>query len=276
VFEAAAPSGEAARIDRLLERHALLAKQIKRLIDRLKPQLRKRLRHQLDGDAFDLDHLIGNWIDRLAGSQPDGRVYQTHQTDGRDIAVLLLLDLSESLKKVPPGCAEPLLALEQEAVTLLAWAVEALGDPFAIAGFTSDTRHEVRVLAYKGFDEPWGSDAKGRLAAMAAGGSTRMGAALRHAGQHLAQRREAKKLLLLLSDGEPSDVDVDDPAYLKWDTHAAVTELRAKGVNTFCITLDDRADDYVADIFGPGGYAVVDQVARLPEMLSRLFMTLTK
>lgn len=166
VFEVAAPQGESGRIDGLLERHALLAKQIKRLIDQMKPQLRKRLRHQRDGDEFDLDHLIGNWIDRQAGSQPDGRVFQTHQTDGRNIAVLLLLDLSESLKKIPLGCAEPLLLVEQEAVTLLAWAVDRLGDPFAIAGFASDTRHEVRYLRYKDFTEPWGTVVKGRLAAI--------------------------------------------------------------------------------------------------------------
>lgn len=276
VFEATAAAGDAAAIDRVLERHALLAKQIKRLIDRLKPQLRKRLRHQMDGDEFDLDHLIGNWIDLQAGSQPDGRVYQTHQTDGRDIAVMLLLDLSESIRKAPPGLDVPLLQLEQEAVTLLAWAVEALGDPFAIAGFSSDTRHEVRYQHYKGFNEPWGAEPKARLAAMAAGGSTRMGAALRHAGEALAQRREDKKLLLLLSDGEPSDVDVDDADYLKWDTHAAVAELRARGVSTFCMTLDSKADAYVADIFGPSGYTVVDQVGRLPERLSRLFMSLTR
>lgn len=275
VYEAIQTPGNAAVIDAVLDRHKLLARQIRRLVDRLKPQRRRRIRRQAEGDEFDLDQAVSAVVDWRAGVLPDTRIYQRHVPDGRDIAVLLLLDLSESIKKVPDGAEASLLRLSQEAVTLLGEAVWALGDPFAVVGFASDTRHQVRYLHYKGFHEAWGPAPKARLAAMAAGGSTRMGAALRHAGRYLERRREEKKLLLLLSDGEPSDVDVDDPRHLKWDAHAAVGELRASGINSFCITLDDRADDYVADIFGSNGYAVVDRVDRLPEKLPRLFMALT-
>ena len=158
----------------------------------------------------------------------------------------------------------------------MAEAVEALGDPFAVAGFSSNTRHEVRYSHFKGFSEEWGPDPKARLAAMEAGHSTRMGAAIRHAGRYLENRKEEKRLLLILTDGEPHDIDVADPKYLQDDTHVAVNELSAKGVATYCITLDPNADDYVADVFGRNNYAVIDSVERLPEKLPKLFMSMTK
>ena len=108
---------------------------------------------------------------------PDPRINMSHKNDGRDIAVMLLLDLSESLNEKVAGTEQTLLELSQEAVSLLAWAVEQLGDGFAIAGFHSNTRHEVRYLHVKGYGEHWDDAVKGRLAAMQAGYSTRMGAA---------------------------------------------------------------------------------------------------
>jgi nitric oxide reductase NorD protein len=276
LYQAIPTPGDFAVIDRLLDRHALVARQLKRVIDRLKPQNRKRIRGRSEGDDLDLDRAVMALVDLKAGTEPDLRVYQSHVPDERDIAVLLLLDLSDSIGKTPPGAETSLLLLSQEATTLLAWAVEQLGDAFAVAGFSTKSRHQIRYLHIKRFSEPWGPVTKGRLAALEAGLATRMGAALRHAGADLAARREDKKLLLLLSDGEPADIDVDDDDYLKWDTHSAVGELKAKGIVTYCMTLDPKADAYVADVFGENGYAVVDRVAGLPEKLTRLFLTLTK
>ena len=276
VYEAIQPQGNASKIDQLLEKHQRLVKQLKQIVDLLKPQQRRRVRYQEEGDDLDLDVAIRAAIDFRIGSTPDTRIHQSHVKDGRDISVLLLLDLSESINDVPQGADSTILQLSQEAVSLLATAVEALGDPFAIAGFSSNTRHEVRYSHFKGFKEHWGNEPKARLAAMEAGHSTRMGAALRHAGCYLENRREEKKLLLLLTDGEPHDIDVQDSKYLQEDTRVAVNELNNKGISTYCISLDPQADDYVADIFGRNNYTVIDRVERLPEKLPRLFMTLTK
>ncbi|KHD09269.1 von Willebrand factor A [Candidatus Thiomargarita nelsonii] len=276
VYEGIQSPGDPSHIDRLLEKHQLLAKRLKKVVDLLKPQQRKRVRYQEEGDELDLDMLIRAMTDFRAGSVPDTRIHQSHVKDGRDIAVLLLLDLSESINEPAEGGDTTILQLSQESVSMLAWAVEALGDPFAIAGFSSNTRHEVRYTHFKGFKEHWGDQPKSRLAAMKASYSTRMGSALRHAGRYLEQRREEKKLLLVLSDGEPSDIDVQDARYLKDDTHIAVNELEGKGIITYCITLDPNADEYVADIFGATHYTVIDRLERLPEKLPRLFMALTR
>lgn len=275
VYEALHPQGNPADIDRLLEKHSALAKRLKRLLDLLKPQQKVRIRFQEEGSELDLDVALRSLIDYKSGSAPDPRINMSHKNDGRDIAVMLLLDLSESLNDKVAGTEQTILQLSQEAVSLLAWAIEQLGDGFSIAGFHSNTRHEVRFLHLKGYNEPWDDAVKARVAAMEAGYSTRMGAAMRHAAHTLQHRQADKKLMLILTDGEPADIDVKDKQLLIQDAHKAVQELDQMGIYAYCINLDSKADEYVSDIFG-NNYAVIDNVARLPERLPQLFISLTK
>ena len=274
VYESLHPSADAARIDQLLQKHAALAKKLKQIVDLLKPQNYTCIRYQEAGSELDLDVAIRSLIDFKGGANPDPRINMSHKHDGRNIAVMLLLDLSASISEVPQGATQSILELSQEAVSLLAWAIEALGDPFAIAGFASNTRHEVRYQHIKGFSEHWGEAVKARLAAMDAGYSTRMGAAMRHAAHYLAHQTAEKKLLLILTDGEPSDIDVDDPQWLIQDTRQVVKELDQQGIYSYCISLDPHADEYVRDIFGKR-FTVIDNVQRLPERMTQVFVTLT-
>lgn len=275
VYESLHPSGNAGDIDRILEKHAVLAKRLQRILDLLKPQNKVRIRYQEEGSELDLDVAVRSLIDYKSGAAPDPRINMSHRNDGRDIAVMLLLDLSQSLNETVDASGQTILQLSREAVTLLGWAIEQLGDSFAIAGFHSNTRHEVRYLHIKGYGETWDDAVKGRLAAMQAGYSTRMGAAMRHAAHTLERRQADKKLMLILTDGEPADVDVHDARLLIEDAHKAVQELGRQGIYTYCINLDPKADEYVADIFG-NQYAVIDNVQKLPEKLPQLFLALTK
>ncbi len=275
VYESLHPSGNAADIDKLLQKHAALAKQLKRLLDLLKPQDKVRIRYQEEGSELDLDVAIRSLIDFKGGATPDTRINMSHRTDGRDISVLLLVDLSESLNEKAAGSQQTILQLSQEAVSLLAWAIDCLGDPLAIAGFHSNTRHEVRYQHIKGFSERWDDTVKARLAAMQAGFSTRMGAALRNAGHYLSSRQSDKKILLLLTDGAPADIDVIDPNHLRADARKAVEELATQGITTFCLSLDPKADEYVREIFG-NRWRVLDRIERLPEQLPMLYLSLTR
>ena len=274
LYERLHPAGDPALIDTLLSKHAALAKHLKRLLDLLKPQNKVRLRYQEEGSELDLDVAIRSLTDLKSGSQPDPRINMSHRTDGRNIAVTLLLDLSQSLNEKAAGSEQTILQLSQEAVSLLAWSIEQLGDPFAIAGFHSNTRHDVRYLHIKGFGEHWQDEVKGRLAAMEAGYSTRMGAAVRHAGHYLAAQKADKKLMLILTDGQPSDIDAHDEHLLIEDARQSVKELDQQGIFAYCINLDPKADAYVSNIFGTH-YTVIDHIERLPEQLPKLFMALT-
>ncbi len=274
LYEHLHPKGDPALIDRLLQKHAALAKRLKRLLDLLKPQDKVRIRYQEDGSELDLDIALRSLIDHRSGMTPEVRINCSHRTDGRDIAVLLLLDLSESLNTPVSGGTQTLLELAQEAVALLAWAIAQLGDTLAIAGFYSNTRHDVRYLHLKGYGESWGPAVKARLAALEAGYSTRMGAALRHGAHYLSAQPAEKKLLLILTDGQPADIDSPDEQLLLADTRQAVKELRHQGIFSYCISLDPQADTYVSDLFGRH-YTVIDRVERLPEKLPALFLALT-
>jgi nitric oxide reductase NorD protein len=129
-----------------LAKHASLAKRLKKMLDLLKPQDKVRIRYQEEGSELDLDVALRSLIDCKSGVTPDPRINMNHRNDGRNIAVMILLDLSESLNDKASGSNQTILELSQEAVSLLAWAIEKPGDPFAIAGFHSNTRHDVRYL----------------------------------------------------------------------------------------------------------------------------------
>jgi len=168
-----------------------------------------------------------------------------------------------------------ILELARDATALLASAMDQVGDDFAIHGFDSNGRHEVEYHRVKDLGEPYDDEARARLAGLSARFSTRIGTALRHAGQVLRSRRIAHKLVLVMTDGAPHDVDVHDRRYLVFDARRAVEELARAGIVTFCISLDASADEYVTRIFSARNYLVLDHVRKLPEELPRLYLRLT-
>lgn len=275
--------GDPGLMEQILITYRPIAQRIRYLIDALQPQGVIRRRGYEEGEEIDLDAAVRAMIDIRRGIMPDPRINLRITRHVRDLAILLLLDLSEStkqkvgVKEGEPGDeeAQSILDLTRESTGLLAWAVAAIGDRFAIHGFASDGRHDVRYYRFKDFDRPYDDEAKARLAGMQGGLSTRMGAAIRHAGWYLGQQPAQKRLLLIITDGEPADIDERDPQYLRHDAKKAVEELRMRGIYTYCLTLDPTADRYVARIFGENGYAIVDQVQRLPERLPAIFAALT-
>ncbi len=268
--------GDPAEIDNILTDNKSVASRLRHIIDAMQPEGVQRFRRQEDGEEIDLNAAIRAMIDIRMGQIPDQRINIRIVRKVRDLAVLVLLDLSESTNEKLGASVKPVIQLAREATSLLSWAIDRVGDPFAIHGFSSNGRHEVKYYRFKDFREPYSDEIKARLAGMRGGFSTRMGAALRHAATFLLKQPEQKKLILLLTDGEPADIDVRDPQYLRHDTKKAVEELAARGVRTFCMTLDPNADDYVARIFGSRSYMVIDQVDRLPERLPQLYAGLTR
>lgn len=267
--------GDASKIDDILQKHSGLAKRLKHILERLKPQNYVRQRYQEEGSELDLDIAIRSLIDYKCDIEPDPRINFSLEHDSRDVAVSILIDLSASVDEKPEGSNQTILEISQESVALLAWSIDQLGDKFAIAGFFSNTRHEVRYQHIKGYSESWGEESKARLAAIEAGLSTRMGAAIRHAGHYLENQKADKKIMLILTDGEPADVDVEDEQTLHEDTKQAVLEVKQNGIYPYAISLDPNADEYVNNIFG-NQYTVIDNVEKLPEKLPKIFMNLTK
>jgi hypothetical protein len=276
VQEKRAKSGDLQVIDGIAAQYKREIHRMKFLLDAMQPQGVQRIRKLEDGDEIDINAAIASFIDIRLGNQPDPRIMMRSVRKTRDFSILVLLDLSESTNEKVQDQEYSVRELTQQACVLLADAINKVGDPFAIHGFCSDGRHDVEYYRFKDFDQHWDEVPKAKLAGMTGQLSTRMGAAIRHAGHHLQQQRSAKRLLIVITDGEPADIDVRDPQYLRMDTKKAVEEVAKHGVLTYCMSLDPRADNYVSRIFGQNNFMVVDHVARLPEKLPLLYAGLTR
>ena len=281
LFERRQPRGDPAIMDEILEKYKPIASRIKHLVDAMQPQGIVRRRGYEEGEEIDLNAAIRAMIDIRRGIMPNPRINIRITRHVRDLAIVVLMDLSESTNEAigeahsENESPQTVLSLTREATGLLSWAIDAIGDKFAVHGFASDGRHDVQYYRFKHFHEPYDDEAKARMAGMQGGLSTRMGAALRHAGEHLIRQEASKRLVLLITDGEPADIDERDPQYLRHDAKKAVEDNAMRGVHTYCLTLDPNADQYVSRIFGENNYSIVDNVERLPERLPDVFAALT-
>jgi len=197
------------------------------------------------------------------------RIYQASRRQGRDLAVMLLVDVSLSTDGWIDN--RRVLDVEKEALTVLAHGLAACGDDHAILTFTSRRRDWVRVETVKGFDESFGPAVTRRISALKPGFYTRIGAAVRHATAKLNERPNRHRLLILLTDGKPNDVDHYEGRYGIEDTRRAVQEARRSGAAVFGVTVDREAQDYFPALFGRGGYAIIDHIAKLPAALPSLY-----
>lgn len=278
VLDCPAEAGAPERIAAILTQQAPLAAAITKLIQAARVGRPQRMRRLAEGDSLDLDLAIEAMIDLRAGLTPDDRVYGQTALLRRDLAVHVLLDISQSTADPAhrrAGDASTILEIEREAVALLGHAMAGLGDPFAVTAFCSDGREAVRTQSVKTFDQPFDRAAWGRLAGLKSGFSTRMGAALRHAGAGLAAQRSHRRLVMVLTDGEPSDIDCPDPAYLTEDARAAVHRLASDGIDAFCVAIGGGDQAALPRIFGKNVVRIPD-IAALPETLPALYMRLSR
>ncbi len=220
-----------------------------------------RLARLAEGDELDLNAAVDSAIHQRARLSIDGRIFMRHGRRRRATAIVLLMDLSASTARFVPGSFTSVLEVEKRAASVVAQALNTTRDRVAVHGFASNGRHEVHYQRIKDFDEPFGAEPQARLAQLGCGLSTRMGAALRHASAALAGQQADHRVILMLTDGEPSDVDVFEDDYLVEDARHAVTSAAARGIRTFCLTLDRHADGYVRRIFGARNYLIADRAA---------------
>ena len=267
--------GDAYKIDRILETHTDLVNRIRNLIQSAKVSLPERLHHQSIGESLDIDACIDAVISRKMDRIPDPRIYSTTERRKRDLSVLVLLDVSNSTNDRVQTAGASVIELEIQATTLLAYAMSELNDPFAISAFCSDGKEDVHYYRIKDFKSPYDATARANLAGLSGKLSTRMGAAMRHAANDLSMQHTHRRLLLVISDGEPSDIDVKDKKYLVEDARKVVRSISRLGIDTFCVGLDAGGDNYLNKIFGIKNVAVIDKLDRLPERLPMLYLRLT-
>ncbi|MHB1528044.1 MAG: nitric oxide reductase activation protein NorD [Acidiferrobacteraceae bacterium] len=263
-----------AEASRLVATHQQTLKRLKRAIEAQKPRRLAPRKRQLEGEDLDLAATVDFVALRRAGLAPRPEIYCQRLPRRRDLAVLLLADLSTSImERLPDGVR--IVDRIRAALLLFAESLEEIGDPYAIAGFASKYRDQVSYYPIKEFNETLSAHARAIIGGLSGRLATRMGAAIRHALTRFDQASAPRRLLLLLSDGRPADYDDGgDPRYLEEDTRLALKECTDRGVHPFCITLDPRGGDYLKRIFGDGHYLVIDRLSDLPAELPRIYLRL--
>jgi len=258
----------------ILRRHQGLVKKIKTAFELLKPEGIQILRQWIEGDDFDYRAMLDFALDRKAGSMPSDRLYIKRMKSARDVAVLLLVDLSKSTSNPVLGSTDTVLDVEKEAIVLFCEALEVVGDAYAISGFSGTGRLGVDFYTLKGFSESLGSAVRARINAMAPQRNTRMGAAIRHAIQHFSRIDAAVKLLIVLGDGYPNDAGYKK-RYAIEDTRKAIFEARSRNIFTHGITVNIRTTKALDDLFGPVHHTAISDVRELPDKLWRIYSALT-
>ncbi len=260
--------GDPAFVEAALERFRPQIRQLRRTFEALRGEDR-RLRGEPFGEDVDLDALVRARAELAAGGELGERLFVRRARRERDMVALFMVDMSGSTKGWINDC-------ERHALVLLCEALEALGDRYAIYGFSGLTRKRCEVYRVKRFDEPYGLAVRERIAGIQALDYTRMGAAIRHLSGILARQPARTRLLLTLSDGKPDDFsDGYRGEYGIEDTRQALIEARRSGVHPFCITIDRAASGYLPHMYGAVNYTVVADVARLPTKLAELYRRLT-
>lgn len=268
------PPGDPAFVGETVERFRGEVLLIRRQFERLRPDRMRRFFRQQDGDELDLDALTEAIVDRQAGAPMSDKIFIRRDKKQRDVAVLFLLDMSDSTDQPVEG-SRRVIDVEKEGLVLLSEAIGQLDDRFAIMGFSSHGRRMVDLYTIKDFDEAFGEAVAGRIGGIQPLEYTRLGAALRHATDHLRRETSGAKLLVLLSDGRPYDMAYGDMRYALEDTKMALAEARRQGVSAFCITVDPKGQDYLEDLFGTNRYTVIQNVGHLPTKLPRIYRNLT-
>jgi nitric oxide reductase NorD protein len=257
--------GDARWVQDVLRRHAHEVELVRRRFERLRPR-RVRLSRQMDGSDVDIAAYAVAHADARAGCGGEDRLYETVRPVRRDIAITLLVDVSGSTDSWLSE-QRRIIDVEKEALLLVCEALDALGDRYSVAAFSGEGPEAVAIYPIKRFDERHGESVRLRIAGLEHDRYTRMGAALRHATALLGRESARHRLLLLLTDGKPNDVDLYEGRYGIEDTRQAVCEARLQGLHPFCITVDREAPAYLPRIFGPGSYTVLRRAHTLPQAL---------
>ncbi|WP_339480855.1 MULTISPECIES: nitric oxide reductase activation protein NorD [unclassified Pseudomonas] len=250
------------------------AQRLRRQFEHLRND-RQWLRQQTQGSELDLQAWLDFHVERQHGQCSERGLFMDQRQTRRDLACLLLADLSMSTD-AHLNDEHRVIDVIRDSLLLFGETLSVLGDDFALYGFSSLRRQQVRMHELKAFNQRYDDHTRGRIQGLKPGYYTRMGAAIRQATQRLAGCKRRRKLLLLLSDGKPNDLDLYEGRYGVEDTRQAVLEARRQGLTPFCITIDREAGDYLPYMFGANGYTLIRQPEQLPLRLPQLYRQLTQ
>ena len=248
-------------------------REVRRQFEALRPRRILQPR-QVDGTELDLDALLTTRADLAATGRGSDRIWQSARQTERDLSVAFLIDTSRSTEAAIGDTS--VIEVAREAMAALAAGIDAAGDRLGIWGFSSLRRDRVFLTRCKDFDAPMSGDITANIGALKPGHYTRLGAAIRHVSAQLAAEPSARKLLIVLTDGKPNDLDHYEGQHGIEDSHMAVREARLAGHSLHGVIIDEDGQDWFARIFGRGGFTLLPNPERLTRALPDIYRRLTQ
>jgi len=226
---------------------------------------------QAQGDDIDIDAAIEARVQLLAGSAPDEAVYLDSLRRRRDLAVLLLLDVSGSTAE-PAATGRTVHEQQRGVAAAITVALHEIGDRVALYAFQSQGRAAVNLVPVKRFDDALDVLVMRRLRDLVPGAYSRLGAAIRHGAAVLkAEGGTLRRLLVVLSDGLAYDHGYE-PAYGAADARRALAEARSEGVGCLCLSVGASTDaDALRRVFGSAAHATFPRPDQLSHVIGPLF-----
>jgi nitric oxide reductase NorD protein len=262
-----------AKAAKLPARLQKIAKTIQAQFEQLR-SVRYWLKAQPQGEELDLSAWLDFHVESKIAPSAEKGLFKSFRGNNRDLSCLLLADLSMSTDAHLDN-ENRVIDVVQDSLLLFGEALQSVGDSFAMYGFSSVKRHNVRFTMLKNFNESYSDHVRGRIQAIRPGFYTRMGAAIRQATQVINEQKSSEKLLLILTDGKPNDIDHYEGRFGIEDTHNAINEAKRLGIKPFCITIDTDAQEYLPYLFGSDGFTVILRPEQLPLRLPQLYHQLT-
>jgi nitric oxide reductase NorD protein len=283
VVEKRVKQGDRTFVELARSRYKGVISSIRHQFQLMKPENLTRVNREIDGEDYDLNALVEYVVDKKADGNPSENIYTKRLRKQRDVAVSLLLDQSSSTARtITRNPLQPytypgrrIIEIEKEGLVLMSEALEAVGDVYAINGFTSEGRRNVKFYVVKDFHEKYSDETEKRIGGITFQNNTRLGAAIRHAAHKLLKQESRTKLLIILTDGRPYDHDYGDARYAREDVREALIEAKTHGITPFCITIDRESESELRDLYGDVGYTIIDDVLSLPERMPSIYRRLT-
>lgn len=241
---------------------------VRRQFEALRPK-RAVLARQADGDELDIDAVVESQMDLRASGHGSNRVYRRIADQQRDLSVATLIDTSRSTESAVHDRA--VIDIARESLLALGYGLAATGDDHAIYSFSSLRRDRVFVNRVKTFGETMGPAVEARIAALRPGFYTRLGTAVRHVTDELRAVQSSRRLMLVITDGKPNDLDHYEGRYGIEDSRKAVLEARRSDIAVFGIAIDRKAERYIPYLFGQNGFAIISEPAKLVGALPLIY-----
>lgn len=228
----------------------------------------KFIRNQSEGDDIDIDAWVSARSNKNQHADDYQNVYIRNNTSTRDVAIMFAVDMSGSTH----GWKNTMI---KQSTWLLCKTLARLGDQYAVYGFSGSGRSSCHIYPVKTFAESYDKSVKARIFSMKPHQYTRMGVAIRHLSMVLGKATAKTRILFVLTDGRPDDIDSYRGQYGIDDTRLALNEAKALSLKPFVLTFDKEGMDYLPYMLGSRHYQLITDISHLPIQISTIYKQLT-